>query len=227
MSQRQGGFTLVEVLIGTTIFAMMLALLTSALFAMTRSARAGDARLTGIDDTRLVQAFLRRQLSEAVALTERMDEKQHAFFEGQSDRLRFVGHLPAHRGGGGLQFLELRTEAMPAGERDRDALDLVLYHRNAWPDVPFDARIDAADWAKQLLVERVERVHYRYFGNQDDEAPREWHDTWSNADQLPILIKLEIETSDARDWPSIVAAVRSRTAVAQTRLFRLREEATR
>lgn len=232
MRQRHAGFTLVEVLVGTTIFAMMLALLTSALFSMTRSVRSGEARLTEVDDARLVRTFLRRQLSQAFPLTERVEEEQRALFAGLPDELRFVGHLPAHRGGGGLQFLELRT-SLRAAERHRagaraarseraepDSRDFVLNYRNAWPDVPFDTHVDDTVWDGEVLVEDVRRVRYRYFGNADDESVAEWRHTWTGADRLPMLIELKIEMSDGRGWPPIVAAVRSRSAIAQAQLFR-------
>lgn len=231
MTGRERGFTLVEVLVGTTIFAMMLLLLANGLFAMTRSVRSGEARLTRVDETRLVEALLRRQLSEAVPLTERADDNRRALFDGRADRLTFVGHLPAHRGGGGLQFLELALRTPdrrdPAPATDRDARDLVLYHRDAWPGTPFDAGPDDSAWEAHALVSDVKRIRCRYFGNTDDKNPAEWRDSWSGADRLPMLVKLDIETSDGRNWPTIVAAVRSRSASGQPALVRQRGSATR
>jgi general secretion pathway protein J len=230
MRRRERGFTLVEVLVGTTIFAMMLALLANALSAMTRNVRAGEARLTRIDDTRLVEAFLRRQLGEAVPLTERIDDERHALFDGRSDRLRFVGHLPAHRGGGGLQYLDLALRAPDRGEArsaDPAVRDLVLYHRDAWPDIPFDSRDGDPAWEGQSLVPDVKRVRYRYFGNTDDKTAPEWRDSWSNADRLPLLVRVDIEASDGRSLPTIVAAVRSRVATGQAALVRARKSGGR
>lgn len=231
MKRRARGFTLVEVLVGTTIFAMTLALLGNALFAMTRSVRSGEARLTRIDDTRLVEAFLRRQLSEAVPLTERTEDERRVLFDGRSDLLRFVGHLPAHRGGGGLQFLELAlrvTDRRDAARAvDPETRDLVLYHRDAWPDAPFDMRADDPAWEAQPLITDVQRIRYRYFGNTDDKSPSEWRDSWSDTDRLPVLVKLDIEASGGRSWPTIVAAVRSRSAAGQAGLVRQRKGVVR
>ena len=106
------GFTLIEVLIGATILAVMMTLLSSALFAFTRSARAGEARLDEIDSAHLVYAFLRRQLEGASPLTERADGEEHVLFEGRAERLRFVGHLPGEQRGG-LQFFDV--SAAPQG----------------------------------------------------------------------------------------------------------------
>lgn len=119
------GFTLVEVLIAVTILAVLVSLLFGALYTLSRSARAGETALQAVDSDRLVQSFLRRQLGGAVPVTERGRHRGRVLFDGSMASVRFVGHLPAHRGGGGLQFLELGRES--AGESGA----LVLYYRNA------------------------------------------------------------------------------------------------
>ena len=119
--RRAAGFTLIEVLIGTTVLAIMMTLLTGALFTMTRTARAGESRIEEIDSTQLVYAFLRRQLQNAVPLTERNEGgNQHVLFEGRRDRVRFVGRMQLGDSGG-LQFLELAEASEGLSMRYRDA----------------------------------------------------------------------------------------------------------
>jgi general secretion pathway protein J len=207
---RQNGFTLIEVLIGATLLAVMMALLATALFTMTRSARAGEARLEQLDSTELVHAFLARELGGAIPLTERVDGDEHALFEGRTDRLRFVGHLPAAQAGG-LQFMELAI----APQTGKDAL--VLRYTDAWPETRFGPP-DAA-WQTRTLLPNMHRLHYAYYGNPKDDAPAEWHSDWLDHDRLPQLIRVELEPT-AGAAASIVAEVRVRTAVAQAALFR-------
>lgn len=209
------GFTLIEVLVGSTILAVMMTLLTSALFSMTRTTRVGEARLDDLDATQLVRAFVRGQLGEALPMTEQRDDVQRVLFDGQRDTVRFVGHLPAHAGGGGLQFLELRAEV------GSDGAALVLYYRSAWPDTPFVS----ADrtWQRHTLLTAVGNVRYRYFGSRDDETAPTWVDEWRARDRLPELIRVEIDAT--RDsWAPLVVEVRAKTAVAQPALFRLPPE---
>jgi general secretion pathway protein J len=192
---------------------------------MSRTVRAGEARLMLLDDTRLVEAFVRRQLSEAAPLTERIEDERRALFDGVADRVRFVGHLPAHRGGGGLQFLELALRVPDRGEAPRaidpDARDLVLYHCDAWPEMPFEGRAHDSPWEAQTLVADVKRLRFRYYGNVDDKSAAEWRDSWTGVDRLPMLVQVEVEASDGHGWPPIVAAVRSRIAAGQPGLLRL------
>ena len=120
--------------------------------------------------------------------------------------------------------------AIPAAARratDRVARDLVLYHRDAWPEVPFDGRADDSAWEAQTLVADVKRLRFRYYGNLDDKSPPEWRDSWAGVDRLPMLVKVEMEASDGHSWPTIVAAVRSRTAAGQPGLLRLRKGSAR
>jgi prepilin-type N-terminal cleavage/methylation domain-containing protein len=206
MRRPSAGFTLIEVLIGTTVLAIMMTLLTSALFTMTRSARAGEARLQELDSTQLAHAFLRRQLQNAFPLTEREDGDERALFEGLANRLRFVGHLPIAEGGG-LQFLEI---AATDGA-------LEMRYRDAWPDAPFTS--PNAEWRSRTLVPDVERVRWRYFGAADDKAVARWTDEWVRHDRLPELIRVELEHGD-RSVTTLLAEVRVPSAVARAALFR-------
>jgi general secretion pathway protein J len=204
--RRSAGFTLIEVLIGTTLLAVMMTLLTSALFTMTRSARAGEARMEDLDSSQLVHAFLRRQLQNALPLTERVDGDERALFEGRAGRLRFVGHLPIAEGGG-LQFLEIGAS---------DGV-LEMRYRDAWPDAPFTS--SGAEWRSRTLLPGVERVRWRYFGAADDESVARWTDEWVGHDRLPELIRVELDRDD-RSVTALIAEVRVRSAVAQAALFR-------
>lgn len=204
--RRSAGFTLIEVLIGTTVLAIMMTLLTSALFTMTRSARAGEARMQALDSTQLAHAFLRRQLQNAFPLTEREDGDELALFEGRANRLRFVGQLPIAEGGG-LQFLEIAASA--------GALE--MRYREAWPDAPFTT--PDAEWRSRTLLPGVKRVGWRYFGAADDDSVARWTDEWLRHDRLPELIRVELEHDD-RSVTALLAEVRVRSAVAQAALFR-------
>lgn len=204
--RRNAGFTLIEVLIGATLLAILMTLLTNALFTMTRTARAGEARLEDLDSSRLVLSFLRRQLQNAFPMTERDGNDGRALFEGRDDRLRFVGRLPIAEGGG-LQFIEI---AVVRG-------DLVMRYRDAWPDTPF-AEPDS-EWHGRLLLAGVRRARWRYFGARDEDSAAGWVDRWRGHDRLPALIRLDIDRGD-EEMSTLVAEVRVRTAVAQPALFR-------
>jgi general secretion pathway protein J len=215
--RRAAGFTLVEVLVGTTLLTMMLGLLMSALFSMTRGARAGESKLAEVDTARLTLAFLRRQISGAAPITVRSTSDEHVLFDGSGTELRFVGHLPAHRGGGGLQFLELtvdRTAAEP---------NLVLRSRNAWSDADFSSATGGPDWDATVLLREVETVRFSYYGTDDDRVEPRWTERWTDRRRLPQLVKVEIEQRGEELWPALAIAVHTTTAAGQPQLFRAPE----
>jgi general secretion pathway protein J len=209
---RGRGFTLIEVLVATTLLTMMVGLITGSLFSLTRGAQEGHARLDSVDSDRLILSFLRAQISGAVPLTEVRERQQRVYFEGLSNSIRFVGHLPAHRGGGGLQFLQVDAD-------DRFTTSaLTLNYRNAWPEVPFERATDSNDWQRTLLMRQVSGVRFRYFGSDDEEQAPVWSDSWVDRSNLPSLVEVTIESTDGRTWPAISIAVRTPTAEGQPRL---------
>jgi general secretion pathway protein J len=210
--RRNAGFTLVEVLVGATLLAIVMTLLANALFTMTRSARAGEARLEEIDSRELVHAFLRRQLQAAFPLTERDGDGGRVLFDGRDARLRFVGHLPIAEGGG-LQFIELGVSRG----------DLTMRYRDAWPDTPFTE--PDSSWSSRSLLSGVRRVRWRYFGAPNNDPVARWTDEWRGRDRLPELIRVELERGG--ETTTLAAEVRVQTAVAQPALFRERPDGTR
>lgn len=218
LRKRSAGFTLIEVLVGTTLLALMMSLLMSGLFSIGRGTRMGEARFDELDSQRLVQAFLRQQIAGAVPLTERVDRRERVFFEGHPDRIRFVGRLPAHRGGGGLQYLHL------GAEQNRGRNELMLEYRNAWRDLPFTPPDSSEDWESAALVSGVGSVRFRFFGREDEESAPGWTDRWIGRDRLPSLVKLELELPDDTHWPALAIFVSTPTAAGQSRLFREERE---
>jgi general secretion pathway protein J len=211
---RDRGFTLIEVLVAITLLTVMVSLITGSLYSLTRGAREGHARLDSIDSDRLILAFLRAQISGAVPLTERQERQQRVYFEGLSNSILFVGHLPAHRGGGGLQFLQVDAD-------DRETTSaLILSYRNAWPEVAFERATDSSEWRRTLLMRDVSDVRFRYFGSDDEEQPPAWSDSWVDRQNLPSLVEVAVDFTDGRSWPALSIAVRTPTAAGQPRLAR-------
>jgi general secretion pathway protein J len=214
---RNLGFTLIEVLIGTTLLAIMMSLLMGSLFSISRGARAGESRLDTLGSQRLIHAFLRNQIAGAVPLTERVEQRDHVYFDGRPDSVRFVGHLPAHRGGGGLQFVQIDIDDASAGPA------LVLRYRNAWAEADFVPATYSAEWQRTELLDEVSDVHFRYFGSDDKAVPPEWTDRWVDRASLPSLVQIAIESTDSRKWPELSVAVRTLTAAGQPQLISTRE----
>lgn len=62
---RQGGFTLLELLISVTLLAMMATLITSGLKVASSNWDRAHARIEAAQEVRLIEQFIFRELSEA------------------------------------------------------------------------------------------------------------------------------------------------------------------
>jgi prepilin-type N-terminal cleavage/methylation domain-containing protein len=105
---------------------------------------------------------------------------------GDGFSVRFVSTLPDALGRGGLYDVELRTQA------DR----LVL----AWKP-HFRGPTAETGWTSTDLVEGVHRMDVAYF-----VAPGGWQRLAEIRNGPPRLVRIGLETSDARTWPLLTVA---------------------
>jgi general secretion pathway protein J len=202
---RQGGFTLLELLVAITLLGVLMAALFGALRLGARVWETGEARLDASARLQVVQDFLRQQLGQTVPLTEITDDPGASpamLFAGTSDGLRFVSLLPAHLGGGAsLMELALRPPAL-GGE----AGDLLLRIR------PLQLTGDGpapAEPEERVLIEAIESLEVAYFGAERDGAAPTWWQEWQDQRTLPALVRMRIgfPQGDRRRWPELVVGL--------------------
>jgi general secretion pathway protein J len=201
------GFTLVEVLIALAIMALLVLLTNSAFFSMSRSSTALSEQAVLTSDLRLLAGFLDSELAHVKPLAHREQDELKVYFAGFSDRVRFTGTLPAHRGGGGLHFLEL--------DLSDPQQSLVIAVTPAANGSVFSGAAGA--WERTVLSEDVRAMRLTYFGAKKNTVAG-WHDDWVDQPSLPELIKLQLELDDGRDWPPLVIALHTTSVANQPNL---------
>jgi prepilin-type N-terminal cleavage/methylation domain-containing protein len=209
MARLQHGFSLVEAIVALSVTSLLLAGLYSVFGVVARTNTSAAIVQRDTEDRRLAMNALRTLIANAVPLTERRNERALVLFEGDRTSVRFVTHLPAHAGGGGLQFVEIRTEDQWPGERRRS---LTLKFRAASPSVPFDTPRTDQNWSSERLLEDVERVELEYFGSDDDRSAPSWRDSWRAGESLPKLIRVSVAANQA--WPDLVVPLRAEVSEA-------------
>lgn len=200
------GFTLLEMLLATGLLALALVLAYGALRTAAAGARSGEALIEATDEVRLVQEFLRRQLSHAMPLVYETleDSGQIKRFEGDDRRLRFVAPMPGYlsRGGPHVQWLELVD--------GRDGLELHFDHAllNG-----FDPQQPRAEDARDpvLLLERIAEARFEYRSFDDTGELDDWTDAWETPDALPLMVRLSLrfEGGDRRRWSLLEIPLRT------------------
>lgn len=201
MKPSSAGFTLLELLIALSLMGLVLVMVYSALWLGIRSWDAGDARATQLNDIRLVQGFLRRNLKQSRTVF-RIDEdaQRVVVFEGGAEHITFVAPLLDHLGLGGLYLIELDMMEV------EDVGQLRIRWQPYRPDSLDDNRVHEDDSEATLLLSEVENVQWSYFGVEEDDNEPAWHERWVNSQQRPRLVNLRLRWR-GEPWPDLVVAL--------------------
>jgi len=201
-NSRQGGFTLVELLLAITLMSMLMALAYGGLRASTRAADRGQVVLEESSRIRMAHQFVRKQLNQMLPLAYEMDEenKERKLFDGSSQNIRFVGPMPGYLSFGGPQVQEM---SIVPGENGKA---LVLSHAllqgfeesNLYERDPI------------LLMDHIENATFEFLGVDEEGNLAGWTTEWADPSQMPKAVSLEVEFEDdfVIEWPLLNAAVR-------------------
>jgi general secretion pathway protein J len=199
---REGGFTLIELVIALSLLVVMLALLWGSLNFAVRSWDTGEARAAQAAERRQADGFLRREMAALFPMRWKDPQVAKLAFEGERDRLRFVSTRAAGSTKPGLALVGLALEE----NTDLRRRDLVM--RRALP--PADARDFAAldDGERTVLVPGVEHAEFTYFGTENDLVESTWRDEWPAGTRIPQLVRMRLRLAGGAELPEFVVALR-------------------
>jgi general secretion pathway protein J len=194
------GFTLVELLVALTLFALLSVLLFGGLRFGTRATEAGTARNEWSAELAGAVIFLRNQLADAQPLLKReSDQSTSIAFDGEPGSMEFVGLPPAYLAPGGWHTLHLGLD------RQRGRNRLVV----AWRLVQtLGPEATLSQPRSSVLLDRVRSVEFAYFGALGDDDDPAWHERWQSAMRLPSLVRTRIVFTDGQTAPDIIVALR-------------------
>lgn len=205
MSRRQTGFTLLEVVIATTILGVMMLLLTGSLRIGAQSWDAGEERLAKASRLYVVTNFLRTHIGSLLPVAgTRRDGEIDPAFKGTPESLEYVAALPEQVKAGGLYRFQIYLAKN--GEHQDLRVAIVSYVNG--PD-----RSDNVEPIDDLpLLENVKHFKASYLPlvlqPQNILSLGEtvkWVDDWQ-VPQLPGLVRLDIELEGEEPWPPLVIA---------------------
>jgi general secretion pathway protein J len=199
------GFSLIEVLIGLTLFAILMAMLSSGVRLGSRIEASGSEQINDWSQITAVQRFLRSELATAQPVRPAAATTEpYLVFQGERDRLAFIGLLPDHFSIGGLQTITL------APVQDGRSGEL----RASWqlyPGGPVQAdpsmRLDTVAPNEAVLLGKVTDVRFEYFGQRDPLRPAEWGDRWDVPFRVPSLVRLRMTMKNDVVPPDLVIAI--------------------
>jgi general secretion pathway protein J len=206
--RRSRGFTLIEVVVATSLLALGLAIAFGTLRSASRATARAEVAAQREERLRAAQGFLRTQLSAALPIPFEFDGESGAatFLRAQPGKLEFVGTLPGYlaRGGPYLQTLEF--------VRGPDGTQLRFQHQLLSADGPMDAEREPV-----VLLDGIEDGSFDVRTIDEQSRPGRWQDRWEVSAQLPPQVRVRIRFREPRRrWPELVVATRLGAAFAAT-----------
>jgi general secretion pathway protein J len=201
------GFTLVELLVGLTLFAMISVLLFGGFRFGLRAWESGGERVDVATRVELVQNLLRSELGQARlprparrATAQAVPEAPVSGFAGGAQSMTFVAPLPVHGNSGGLYLLALSLR-QTGGQKG-----LWLAWKAYRPEDLGASAFRPED--ERALLEGIGNVEFTYYGALDRQRPAEWFDRWIGSRALPQLIRIRVSfpPHDRRRWADFIVA---------------------
>jgi len=196
-SRSAAGFTLIELLLATALVAFIMLMAYSGLEASIKMADSGDAFIERSSRVRTTHEFLRRQLSRMLPLMISQDNGRNVSFEGEQNRVRWVGSMPGYLGRGGPYVQEL--ELAP------NVLNYRYASLNGYKDGDLDAEEPVA------LLEGVAGGKFSFRTVDNTGKMTGWESRWAKDQTVPIplMLKLSLQMKpEARmEVPELLIAV--------------------
>lgn len=194
---RAAGFTLMEVLLATTLLAAALALAFGILRAAAATVERGEALSQRNERIRAVSTFLRQRIGGAQGIVFALDEQsgRQQRFAGDARSMRFVADLPDYLGRGGPHLHELEVRDAGAGK----TLDVAFHLVQAGKALP-------AARPPEPLADALAGAEFAYRALDANGYPGAWEPDWKTPEALPLQVRVRIR--DARGaWPDMIVAL--------------------
>jgi general secretion pathway protein J len=185
------GFTLIEVVLALSIFALIGTILYGAFSlgngALTKSQASFEKnqKLRSLGD--LLGSYIRSSYPYRASA-----QDQTIFYEGEEDSLTFVSSFSLAMGGRGMAKIHIYRE----GETTKDGILKLEEESPVWVD-------DAADEGGQrnsvVLQEGVGSLQLSYLDPQSEDE--QWEESWDGQDRhiLPRAVRLAYRTKDGKE----------------------------
>lgn len=203
------GFTLIEVLIAMTLLSVMVVLLFGSLRICAQSWELGERKIAEVNEAAIVYNFFQQHLSAAKPLQNDFTEEESTFsFQGDAQTLQFVSTFPASAGRAGMQLFSLQLQEAGAGGSRADGAEIKVAL------TPFFPIAEGEEWHKEeaVLITRISHFALSYFGPDQETGDSRWQDAWLDKDELPRLVKIQIEREDDGFWPAMVIELKTSSA---------------
>lgn len=190
------GFTLIEVMVGLALMAMLMTVILASVQIGTRSWNQAQLRTNDLGAMTAVQNLLRQIVASArPAFATANPADKAILFSGGPETMRLVAPRPASQGLGPWTLLDLHL-VQTGGTQT-----LFL----SW------STGNGAPAHNERLLGDVAALRMDYFGAPLPGERARWQSRWTRADKLPALVRLRITRMDESlsPWPQLIIATRA------------------
>lgn len=191
--QTSRGFTLLEVVLALSIFAIMGGILYGA-FSLSHSAvEKSQASFERSQKLRSFTDLLGNYIRSAYPYRQTIQDTT-VFFDGQEDQLTFVSALSLAMGGRGMSKIRIGWEGAEEGEGSIQLEEEVPVRFNMSEDRDYGGvRNDV------LIQERVKELRFAYLDSKSEDE--RWEERWDGREKLalPRAVRLSYRTREGRE----------------------------
>jgi general secretion pathway protein J len=193
----EAGFTLVELLIGLALLALMTALMSGALSGVRQAQRSHDRR-TVAASVEPAEAYLRHVLIDMRPIRQ-SGAPAASLIDARTDTLTFISGYSPPGGYGGLHRVTLSARATTT-PNVFDLNETRALHR---PNRTGDAE------TRTRLLTNIAGIKLSYLGMPAQGTQPIWSETWTNPVQLPQAVAIDIAfpAGDTRRWAPLIVTI--------------------
>jgi general secretion pathway protein J len=199
------GFTLLELMIATTITAVIVVIIFGALRIGIRAWEKGEKDVDIRQKQRIVLDLIKRQLASTCTSEVWGKDQQLVPLKGDNKSIAFVSHIPMAPGNRfGLVFVQYAVKR----DKTNDKENLTFYEKNlALLDQKVGAgKPDENDFSE--LLPGMKSIVFEYLKVRPDEETSPWQKSWDPAVDkgVPRAVRITLEENDEKTPIYVIAA---------------------
>lgn len=174
---RAAGFTLLELIISISLFAIIVLIVAGAASLGYRSFSSGERKLNAIERLRSSLTIIDAQVQSGVPLTLEDGGVKQYYFMGEQDALKFSTNYSIWGGQKGYVIVNYRVEADDRGKRTLFATEYKVGMENT---------------QETKLLEGFDEITFDYFKQDATEEEGEWISQWIDEEMMPTRIRINL-----------------------------------
>jgi general secretion pathway protein J len=191
--RRQRGFTLIEILVALALMAMIATILITSLQIGGHTWQRVMRAASSTEDIAQAQEFIRARLNTLYPGDHAgADIAEPGFLVSNGESLEFSGAAPESSADGTLRY-QIAVSGESGTLEVRSRVDRIVGSGNS-----------SSAFTSERLLSHVASMSV-HFWLKPDEAPGRWVDRWTDAKNIPRLIRVDVAfaPADHRRWPPL------------------------